>query len=66
MKRILAYLCGVLLLALPATALAETAQPTPTPAPVTATATQPKPTLSPEEKALRASLTAAMLAATMI
>ena len=29
MKRILAYLCGILLLALPATALAETAQPTP-------------------------------------
>ena len=59
MKRLLAYLCGVMLLALPATALAETAQPTPTPAPVTATAAQPKPTLSPADKALRAALAAA-------
>ena len=66
MKRILAYLCGILLLALPATALAETAQPTPTPAPVTATAAQPKPTLSPEEKALRASLTAAKRQVTLL
>jgi hypothetical protein len=68
MKRILAYLCGILLLALPATALAETAQPTPTPAPVSATASpeQPKPTLSPEEKALRASLTAAKRQVTLL
>lgn len=61
MKRILAYLCGILLLALPATALAETAQPTPTPAPVSATASPEtaKPTLSPADKALRATLAAA-------
>ena len=68
MKRILAYLCGILLLALPATALAETAQPTPTATPVSAAASnaQPKPTLSPEEKALRASLTAAKRQATLL
>ena len=60
MKRILAFLCGIMLLALPATALAETEQPTPTPASVSAT-TSPetaKPTLSPEEKALRAAFAA--------
>ena len=66
MKRILAYLCGILLLTAPVTALAETAQPTPTPAPVSATAAQPKPTLSPEEKALRASLTAAKRQVTLL
>ncbi len=61
MKRLLAYLCGILLLTLPATALAETEQPTPTPASVSAT-TSPetaKPTLSPADKALRAALAAA-------
>ena len=68
MKRIFAYLCGILLLTVPMTALAETAQPTPTPAPVTSTAapTQPKATLSPEQKTLRAAFAAAKRQATLL
>ncbi len=68
MKRIFAYLCGLMLLAVPVSALAETEQPTPTPVPVTSTAApaQPKPTLSPEEKALRAAFTAVKRQATLL
>lgn len=68
MKRIFASLCGLMLLAMPVTALAETEQPTPTPVPVTSTAapTQPKPTLSPEEKALRAAFAAVKRQATLL